>query len=289
MLVLVGTIPIKGVALKCGVTKFDGRGLTIGDFCIPTDAILHGTTSMIAAATIACEALGLKVPYSVVAGDIGDGHGSREVYTFLIEKFHDLSPKVITMHYILPIKLLIMKFVKALEECDSKPVLIADAGSMYVAKSAGVAKKFDLFTPDPGELAFLADPDAEHPAYVHYSISEVDTVNTPKLIKQTYENSNSSRVLLVKGSIDYVAEDGKIVATVSEPNIPELEPIGGTGDTITGIVSALVYAGYDLIKAAIYAAKINRIAGLHTKPTPATKILEIISHIPNAIKEVMNQ
>jgi len=46
-----------------------------------------------------------------------------------------------------------------------KPVLIADAGFMYAAKMSGQAELYDLFTPDIGELAFLADEAAPHPFY----------------------------------------------------------------------------------------------------------------------------
>jgi len=55
-----------------------------------------------------------------------------------------------------------------------------------------------------------------------------------------------------------------------------LEPIGGTGDTITGLVSGLVYAGLEPKDAAIYACRTNRMAGLLAQPTPATKVKEII-------------
>jgi len=43
--------------------------------------------------------------------------------------------------------------------------LIADAGFMYAAKMSGQASKYDLFTPDVGELAFLADEEAPHLFY----------------------------------------------------------------------------------------------------------------------------
>jgi len=62
-----------------------------------------------------------------------------------------------------------------------------------------------------------------------------------------------------------------------------LEPIGGTGDTLTGIVSALIHGGYAIEEAAIMAAKINRLAGELANPTPGTQVSEIIIHIPNAL------
>jgi len=231
--------------------------------------------------------LGLDPPYSIVAGDLGEGTGSRKLYRFAAEELKTLHPKVITIHYILPIKILMDKFVKSLENWENRPILIADAGGMYVAKSSGNASAFDLFTPDPGEMAFLADPEAEHPAYVRHFISEVDLEAVPKLIKAAYRYHNASKVIIVKGATDFIAKDGEIVTTISEPLIPALEPIGGTGDTITGIASAFVYGGYDLVEASILAARVNRIAGLLSKPTPATRISEFIQHIPEAVKRVL--
>lgn len=55
-----------------------------------------------------------------------------------------------------------------------------------IAKATKTCKKFDLFTPDAGEMSFLADLDAGHPAYVKASLFEVDTSEVPKLIDQAY-------------------------------------------------------------------------------------------------------
>jgi ADP-dependent NAD(P)H-hydrate dehydratase / NAD(P)H-hydrate epimerase len=48
---------------------------------------------------------------------------------------------------------------------NRRPILIADAGFMYAAKMSGQAACYDFFTPDVGELAFLADEMAPHPFY----------------------------------------------------------------------------------------------------------------------------
>jgi NAD(P)H-hydrate repair Nnr-like enzyme with NAD(P)H-hydrate dehydratase domain len=95
--------------------------------------------------------------------------------------------------------------------------------------------------------------------------------------------------LLVKGATDYIARDGEILATITEPNIAAMEAIGGTGDTITGIVAALIYGGYEIVEASIYTAHINRIAGLLCSPTPATHIGELISQIPQALIQVLKE
>jgi len=79
------------------------------------------------------------------------------------------------MHYILPIMGQMKNVLAAKAKCKKKPVLMADASSMYAAKAAGLAPEFDIFTPDLCELAFLADPDAVHPAYIkhHYSALKI--------------------------------------------------------------------------------------------------------------------
>ena len=110
----------------------------------------------------------------------------------------------------------------------------------------------------------------------------------PYLIQEAYKYNNAPRYLLVKGPTDFIVDDGKIVYTVSEPNIPVLEPIGGTGDTITGILSALIGCGFEPIKACLIAAKANRLAGQLANPTPATRVAEIINYIGRAVRQVLN-
>ncbi|MCS7114557.1 MAG: NAD(P)H-hydrate dehydratase [Nitrososphaerota archaeon] len=283
MLVVVGTIPIKGMPLTRGLCKFENGKLTVEGFGLP---LINGTSALMAAASVTCEALNLKAPYAILAGDVGAGDGSKLLYKFLKEPFIPLSMSpsnvVFVMHYLKPNILYFRESVKALKE-HLNPFLVADAGSMYVAKAAGMAKDFDLFTPDPGEMAFLADPDAVHPAYVrHYIFESLD--NVPALIKQAYRHSNASKVLLVKGAVDYIAKAGEIIEKVAEPCIPVLEAIGGTGDTLTGIVSALIAGGHGLVDAAVKAAKINRLVGALCNPSPSTKVWEMVPHIPKALK-----
>jgi ADP-dependent NAD(P)H-hydrate dehydratase / NAD(P)H-hydrate epimerase len=69
--------------------------------------------------------------------------------------------------------------------------------------------------------------------------------------------------------------------------VETLEPVGGTGDTVTGIVSALVASGMGVEDSAILAARVNRLAGLYADPTPATQVIEIIRRIPRAMEKVM--
>ena len=288
MLLLTGTLPIEEKSLLVGKIKFDGRTLYIGEKMFGYDMISIGATAMMAAAATTCEALQLETPMAAVAGDLGQGDGSTLLYTYLTEDASSTGASTITMHYILPIRKGFMEFVEMLDYWEKRPFMIADAGSMLIAKATGSCRKFDLFTPDAGEICFLADPEAGHPAYVKSMFFAIDTTDVPYLIQEAYKYNNAPRYLLVKGPTDFIVDDGKIVYTVSEPNIPVLEPIGGTGDTITGILSALIGCGFEPIKACLIAAKANRLAGQLANPTPATRVAEIINYIGRAVRQVLN-
>ena len=68
---------------------------------------------------------------------------------------------------------------------------------------------------------------------------------------------------------------------------PALEAIGGTGDLVTGVVSALLAASFPLARACSFACRISRLAGAFSRPTPATAISEILSFVPRAVKELL--
>jgi hydroxymethylpyrimidine/phosphomethylpyrimidine kinase len=283
MLVVVGTIPVKEMPLTADFCEFENEKLKIGNLDLP---LINGTSALVATTAVACKALKISKPYAILAGDIGNGEGSNQIYRFLRDSFNPAlsaaEKTVITMHYIKPNVLYAKDAIKALKT-RLKATLIADAGSMYVAKAAGIAREFDLFTPDSGEMAFLSDPEAMHPAYVRNFI--FDSINdVPVLIKQAYENSNASKVLLVKGSVDYIVSEGEIVAKVAEPSVAALEAIGGTGATLAGIVSALIASGCHVTDAAVKAAKANRFMGKLANPNPSTKVWEIIRYIPEALE-----
>ena len=284
MLLLLGTVPVPDLPLTQGWVTY-GDSLRIGEgYEVPSSEMMHCTTAMMAAAAIVCETLGCAQPYGVIAGCIGDGSGSRLLYKYLTEEAQKLTPDILLLHYLVPQTKLMTEAMTSIQSWEKRPYLIGDAGGMYAVKASGLAPQFNLFTPDPGELAFLADADAVHPAYVRHFISEVDTTDMPHLIQQAYEHGDAAPILLVKGSSDYIAQNGEILEVVSEPNIAAMEAIGGTGDTITGSVAALIYSGCDPIEACIKSAKLNRIAGQLCDPTPATQIGEILSKIPDAMK-----
>jgi NAD(P)H-hydrate repair Nnr-like enzyme with NAD(P)H-hydrate dehydratase domain len=286
MMLLAGTVPLEGLPLSCGAVSADGDFIVVGGRRIPCT---QGTAAMISAALATTEYLGLEPPRALVAGDAGRGGGSRAIYEYLIEKVAGLAPQVLTLHYCLPDMALTRKLCDAIGKCGRRPVMIADAASMYAAKAAGLAEAFDIFTPDATEMAFLADPEATHPAYIARHLFDTDITRTPELVAAACKNKSAAGLLLVKGETDYVVSDGRVLSTVAGPDVPALEAIGGTGDTITGLVSAFAYAGLELHQAALIAAKANRVAGQAARATPATRVWQVIEQFPVVFREHLCQ
>jgi len=286
MMLIAGTIPIEALPLTTGRVKTEGDLLNINGHRFPCT---QGTGAMISAALATTGYLKLESPQALVAGDTGQGKGSREIYHYLIEHIAKLAPAVLALHYCVPDMALTRRLCQALKGCAKRPLLIADAASMYSAKASGLAEEFDIFTPDATEMAFLADPDATHPAYIQKHLFDTDVTQTPKLVSAAYRQKNAARLLMVKGKTDYVVRGGEIIDTITEPDVPEMEAIGGTGDTITGMIAALVYGELEPHEAAIIAARANRTAGKMAQVTPATKIKQVVDRLPLVFKENLCQ
>ncbi|MBW2562237.1 MAG: sugar kinase, partial [Deltaproteobacteria bacterium] len=199
------------------------------------------------------------------------------LYKHLVDTFSESAFHTFTFHYLQPIVHWHNRLQQVIDEMEDRPVLVADAGFMYVAKMSGHAPMYDLFTPDIGELAFLADEMAPHPFYTRGFILHEDN-RVSDLI---------TRLLLVKGEKDCLADREGILCEIDSPVEEAMEAIGGTGDTLTGIVSALVSSGMDIKAAAAVAMRTNRLAGSYARPTPATQIIDIIDHIPRALEDTL--
>ena len=283
MLLLAGTIPVRKLPLSLGKVELteqgvmvDGQGLDIN----------RGTAAMISTAYVICQEYGLEAPMGLVAGDLGARDGSMKIYEYLAENIPLMGVRVITLHYIMPDIKRNKKFLEKIGSLNQRPILIADAGGMYVAKAGGDANNYDVFTPDLGEIAFLADEKAVHPAYTRGFIFHLEG-DVPELISRAYKSRNAAHTLFVKGKVDYICQDGKILEKIDHPNIEELEPVGGTGDIITGLISGLIYAGKSPVEACQLAGRLNRKAGELSHPTPATQVKDIIKYIPAALREIL--
>ncbi len=285
MLAIVGTVPEKDFPLEVGQAALSNDHVVVGGRRI---AINRGTPSLLAAALAAGSVVGQKEAFVFLAGDTGKGEGSRRVHEYLAGNLKNHSFSAIVFHYIKPNIDWHRRVLAAMDGMAERPVRIADAGSMYVAKMDGRSSEYDLFTPDVGELAFLADEAAPHPFYTRGFILHEEN-RVPDLIARAYAHGNAAKRLLVKGEVDYLADREGIRATVREPSVEALEAIGGTGDTLTGIVSALIAAGTPVEEAAVVAARTNRLAGFLADPDPGTSVREIIRRIPEALERVLEE
>ncbi len=283
MLLLVGAVPADRLPLIIGPVSLTDRGIKIDGHELP---INRGNEAMMKAAGLICQEYGVEPPVGMVAGDIGKREGSEAIYKHLAEHLPTMGVKVMTLHYVMPDLKLNKKVLATVETMkESRPALIADAGSMYVAKAGGDAKMYDVFTPDIGEATFLADEKADHPAYTRGFIFNMED-DVPELIRRAYAGGNAPKTMFVKGAVDYVCQDGEIVDTIAEPSIETMEPIGGTGDLITGMISGLMHAGRSPLLACRIAGRVNRAAGELANPTPATQVEEILRCLPKALAKV---
>jgi NAD(P)H-hydrate repair Nnr-like enzyme with NAD(P)H-hydrate dehydratase domain len=116
-----------------------------------------------------------------------------------------------------------------------------------------------------------------------------DEDDPARLIERAFSTGNAARYLCVKGRTDHICADGKILEAIGSPVIDALEPIGGTGDTITGMVAGLVAHGYAIPEACRIACSANRMAGQMAGVTPATQIDEIISLLPAALDALLQR
>jgi len=285
MLSIAGTVPSEEFPVVCGEITLSGDTVRIDGRSV---AVNRGTTALMAASIATAEALGLPAPFGFLAGDIGLGKGSRKLYKYLTDYLPDSSFRTLTFHYLQPIVHWHERLQETLQKMNETPTLIADAGFMYAAKMSGQSSLYDLFTPDLGELAFLADEKAPHPFYTRGFILH-DENRVPDLIERAYAHNNAARFLLVKGRQDCLADRHGILEQVDSPVEEALEAMGGTGDTLTGIVSALINSGMAIERATVVAMKTNRLAGQYAQPTPATQIMEVIRYIPQALSAVLEK
>lgn len=285
MLAVVGTVPIEDFPLVTGTVTLVNDSILIDG---KKTGVNRGTPALLAAACMTSTALGEPNPCAYLIGDIGLGDGSRRLYAYLNEHIAETDFTVLAFHYVQPDVEWHDRILSTIKCLAHKPILIADAGYMYAAKMSGQSAAYDLFTPDIGELAFLADESAPHPFYTRGFILH-DENRVPDLIARAYAYSNAARYMLVKGVRDHLADSGGIMATIDTPSEEALEAIGGTGDTLTGIVAALIASGMDIGKAAVIAARVNRCAGHYARPDPGTQVLDIIRQIPRSLEEMLHE
>ena len=286
---IVGTVPDPDFALcTAGLegpsTVADGLLHLPDGQAVP---VQRGTAALAATAILACEELCVAPPRLLLAGDPGSGAGSRAIYAWLEQNIAQLSPTGLTFHYLFPDQDWHNRVLMAVQDLPARPIMVADAGFMYVAKMSGYADAYDLFTPDLGELAFLADEKAPHPFYTRgFLLAQEDDV--PPLLLRALEHANCPKNMIIKGSKDYIVLDGQIAATVDAHSVASMECIGGTGDLVTGLATAFLCGHANMDSASMgesctAAARMARMLAQHCAPTPGTQIAELIEKLPEAL------
>ena len=242
----------------------------------------RGTAALAATALQTCAALGCTPPALLLAGDTGSGSGSRQLYAWLEKALPALAPRGLTFHYLFPDVDWHNRLLLAVRELENAPLMVADAGFMYVAKMSGYADAYELFTPDVGELAFLADEKAPHPFYTRgFLLAEEQ--NIPVLLARAQEHGNCPANLIIKGKADHIIHEGRLHAVVDNPSVPAMECIGGTGDIVTGLVTGLLCAGLPTATAALAAARLARLLAAHCRPDPSTPVSRLIAALPEVL------
>jgi hypothetical protein len=283
--IIIGTVPDESYGLLHGPCALDASGLaegwlTVNGVRVP---VRRGTPALLAATCAACAALGVEPPQAVLAGDAGRGEGSGRAYQLLAMELFGMAPRGLTFHYLFPDLAGHDRVLLAALALSEKPLLVADAGFMYAAKMSGQASEYDLFTPDAGELAFLADELAPHPFYTRGFLSGPEAT-APDLARRAWDTGGAAQHLLVKGCRDLVVRHGAVQEQIDGPQTPAMEAIGGTGDTLTGMVTALLMAGRPMHEACAAAARANRLLGQLARPTPATPVGELVPHVAEALR-----
>ena len=281
---IVGTLPDPDFAL-CPAGLEGQSTVSHGLLHLPdgqTVSVQRGTAALAATAILACEVLGVAPPRLLLAGDPGSGAGSRAIYAWLEQNLAHMAPAGLTFHYLFPDQDWHNRVLMAVQALAAPPVMVADAGFMYVAKMSGYADAYDLFTPDLGELAFLADEKAPHPFYTRgFLLAQEDDV--PPLLQRARDHGNCPKNMIIKGSKDYIVLDGHIAATVDAPSVASMECIGGTGDLVTGLATAFLCAGACMAEACTAAARMARLLAQHCAPNPGTQIGALIEKLPDAL------
>jgi ADP-dependent NAD(P)H-hydrate dehydratase / NAD(P)H-hydrate epimerase len=278
LIVLVGTIPCE-TGVYAGPAEVVGDRLCIGASRFPIE---RGSAAMAAACAQVCRFYEMPGPVCIFGGDIADGRGTDLMFAEVNATLQSYQPDVVTLHYVFPKLRHGGPFLEKIASLSRRPQLIADAGAMYLFKTIHKASTFDVFTPDQGELLFLADELAPHPLYVRREfLGRVDEPDA--LVRMATRHGNAPKTIVAKGAVDYIYRNGTSVAECRAPLIPSMEAIGGTGDTVTGMLSALRFRNE--ADADLTALVLNRLIAQRIGCTPATQIGEFVAAIPDVLKD----
>ncbi len=169
---------------------------------------------------------------------------------------------------------------KAVREIVSKadlPIVIDADGIKALSGYLDLVKsKRVVFTPHSKEFEILTGKPFPPP---------VDIINRMRVAKEVAKTYNV--VFLVKGREDIITDGDKVRLNMTGN---ALMTVGGTGDTLTGIIAALIAKGIPLLDAACAAAFLNGLAGdIASNHEVYITAYKLIKYIPEAIRTVLKE
>ncbi len=150
---------------------------------------------------------------------------------------------------------------------------------------SGQAGRYDCFTPDLGELAFLADEQAPHPFYTRGFILHENN-RAEDLIERAYRHDNAAQNLLVKGGTDRVVERGRGWTASMHPRPRPWRPSAAPATPSPACSRPCARPGMISCRRPRWRPAPTGCAALSPRPTPASPVSELITAIPRALADL---
>ena len=256
------------VLVVCGSTLYCGSATLAGVSALRAGADLVTVVAPERAADVASYALPDLITYPLKANhltsrhlaDIADIAHVRKINSLVLGCGLGRHPSTLVS-----IQKLISKFVVPL-------VLDADALRSIAQKPQVVFGKQVILTPHAGELAILLNQTA------------VSDDFEAKLVAAKQAAAKYHAVILLKGYVDIITDGA---TTITNNSGTPLMTKGGFGDTLSGILGALLARGVGLFEAAHVAAYINGRAGelAAEKKGEGVVASDIFDFIPQVISD----
>ncbi len=165
------------------------------------------------------------------------------------------------------------KLNEIFENYDGNIVIDAD-GINVLKRDEGILKRVKgdvVITPHPGEMANL----------LGVEVKEVES-NRVEIAKEYAKNNGI--VVLLKGYNTIITDGNKVMIN---PTGNSAMASGGMGDTLTGIITALISQGLSVFDASVLGAYIHGYIGDElSKDNFSVSATEIIKNIPSKMKEL---
>jgi len=166
--------------------------------------------------------------------------------------------------------------LQILNKVDLNSKIVLDAGALHIIKSKNITfNNSTILTPHPGEAASL----------LNISVDDVQSnrINAAKNIATLYDAS----AVILKGHESIVYDSNEGNTHICDEGGPELAS-GGTGDVLSGVLSALLAQGMSEVDASLLAVASHARAGTIFKEKIGEIGLNASSLVP-IIRKLINQ